>query len=351
MHTTTLHNGQLQLIHADCLNYLKTLPDNSINLILTDPPYFQVKKNAWDNQWPNIETFLAWLDEVSVELWRVLKPSGNLYLFCGSKLAADTELLIRARFDVFNHIVWAKPSGVWKRTHKPHLRSFFPATERIIFAGHYESEGFAKGCSQYATKCTELKKTVFKPLMDYFKNAKDALNISTKEINQATGTQMCSHWFSSSQWKLPTEAQYRQLQELFASKSGQLSKTHSELTNEYQVLHSEYGNLVKEYDELKAEYETLRRPFNVTAEVPYTDVWTFAPVQYYPGKHPCEKPADLLEHIIESSSRENAVVLDAFMGSGSTGKACLTLNRQFIGIEMEEDTYTKTVSEFTELTE
>ena len=267
-----------------------------------------------------------------------MKPSGNLYLFCGSKLAADTELLIRARFDVFNHIVWAKPSGVWRRAHKPHLRSFFPATERIIFAGHYDSEGFAKGCSQYATKCTELKKTVFKPLMDYFKNAKDALNISAKEINETTGTQMCSHWFSSSQWKLPTEVQYKQLQALFASKSGKLSKTHTELTNEYQALHSEYGNLIKEYDELKAEYESLRRPFQVTDEVP------FAPVQYYQGKHPCEKPADLLEHIISSSSRENAVVLDAFMGSGSTGKACLTLDRKFIGIEMEEDTYKSTVN-------
>lgn len=344
MHTTTLHDGQLQLIHADCLHYLKTLPDNSIDLILTDPPYFQVKKNAWDNQWSNVEAFLAWLDEVLVEFWRVLKPSGNLYLFCGSKLASDTELLIRTRFDVFNHIIWAKPSGPWRRTHKPSLRSFFPSTERIIFAGHYDSEGFAKGCSQYATKCTELKKTVFKPLMDYFKNAKDALNISAKEINQATGTQMCSHWFSSSQWKLPTKTQYKQLQELFTSKSGQLSKTHDKLTHEYQALHSEYGNLVKKYDELKVEYETLRRPFQVTAEVPYTDVWTFAPVQYYPSKHPCEKPADLLEHIIKSSSRENAVVLDAFMGSGSAGKACLTLNRKFIGIEMEEETYTATVN-------
>lgn len=346
MHTTTLHNGQLQLINADCLDYLKTLPSNSIDLILTDPPYFQVKKNAWDNQWPNVKTFLAWLDEVLVEFWRVLKPSGNLYLFCGSKLAADTELLIRVRFNVFNHIIWAKSSGVWKRAHKPHLRAFFPATERIIFAGHYDSEGFAKGCSQYATKCSELKKATFKSLMDYFKDAKDALNISAKEINEATGTKMCSHWFSSSQWKLPTEKQYKQLQALFASKSGQLPKSHSDLTTEYQALHSEYGNLLKEYDELKAEYENLRRPFHVTAEVPYTDVWTFAPVQYYPGKHPCEKPADLLEHIITSSSRENAVVLDAFMGSGSTGKACLKLNRKFVGIEMEKETYEVTINTF-----
>ncbi len=343
MQTNTLHNGQLQLINADCLNYLKTLPSNSIDLILTDPPYFQVKKNAWDNQWPDVETFLAWLDEVLVEFWRVLKPSGNLYLFCGSKLAADTELLIRSRFDVFNHIVWAKPSGVWRRAHKPHLRSFFPSTERIIFGGHYDAEGFAKGCSQYATKCTELKKTVFKPLMDYFKKAKDTLNVSAKEINEATGTQMCSHWFSYSQWKLPTEKQYQQLQDLFADKSGELSRSHAELSDEYSLLNNEYGELLKEYSELKKEYEELRRPFYVTDEVPYTDVWTFAPVQYYQGKHPCEKPADLLEHIISTSSRENAVVLDAFMGSGSTGQACLKLNRKFIGIEMEEETYVTTV--------
>lgn len=58
MNEHILHDGQLRLINTDCLNYLKTLPENSIDLILTDPPYFQVKKNAWDNQWPDTATFL-----------------------------------------------------------------------------------------------------------------------------------------------------------------------------------------------------------------------------------------------------------------------------------------------------
>ncbi|WP_435234470.1 DNA-methyltransferase [Psychromonas sp. PT13] len=336
-----LHNGQLRLINADCLNYLKTLPDDAVDLILTDPPYFQVKKNAWDNQWPNVETFLAWLDEVLVEFWRILKPTGSLYLFCGSKLATDTEMLIRSRFEVLNHIIWAKPSGVWKRAHKPSLRAFFPATERIIFAGHYGSEGFAKGANGYATKCSELKKDVFKPLIDYFIDAKRSLNISAKEINEATGTKMCSHWFSSSQWKLPNEQQYNQLQQLFAAHNAKLLRSHPELTNEYLTLQSKFQTLVRQYDELKQEYNNLRRPFKLTCDVPYTDVWTYAPVQYYPGKHPCEKPAPLLEHVIKTSSKENDVVLYAFMGSGSTGKACLALNRQFIGIEMEEETFTQ----------
>ncbi|WP_172379793.1 DNA-methyltransferase [Vibrio sp. Vb339] len=343
MHQHTLHDGRATLIHADCLTYLKTLEDNSVDLILTDPPYFQVKRNAWDNQWPDVASFLAWLDEVLLEFWRILKPSGGLYLFCGSKLASDTEILIRSRFEVFNHIIWAKPSGPWRIMHKPDLRMFFPSTERILFAGHYNAEGYAKGCSGYASKCNKLKKHVFKPLMDYFINARKQLGVTAKEINAATGTQMCSHWFNESQWKLPNKAQYQKLQQLFASKKGELTKTHGDLVEEYDALKNNYQNLVLEYDDLKAQYEHLRRPFSVTSEVPYTDVWQFAPVQYYPGKHPCEKPQDLLQHIITASSREHDVVLDAFMGSGSTGKACLSLNRRFIGIEMEEETFEQTL--------
>ena len=97
---TTEKSDQIQidnisLIHDDCLNVLKSLPDNHINLILTDPPYFKVKSNEWDNQWKNADDYLSWLDDVFAEFWRVLKPSGSLYVFCGPKLAVETELLIK----------------------------------------------------------------------------------------------------------------------------------------------------------------------------------------------------------------------------------------------------------------
>jgi len=345
MRTVHLHNQQLQLVHSDCLPYLKSLADNSVDLIVTDPPYFQVKKNAWDNQWPDVTSFLAWLDEVTFELYRVLAPAGSLYLFCGSKLAAETELLIKTRFDVLNHIVWAKPSGVWRRAHKPSLRKFFPATERIIFASHYGAEGVAKGQGQYHTQCQTLKKTVFAPLIHYFKQAKAVTGISASAINEATGTQMCSHWFSDSQWKLPSAKQYQCLQRLFEQHS-RLERSHDSLLEEQQALNRQYQHLVKEYDDLKEEYQRLRRPFQVSADVPYTDVWDFAPVQYYPNKHPCEKPLPMLEHMIQLSSREGDVVLDPFMGSGSTGKACLSLNRAFIGIEQDEARYRMTLDDF-----
>jgi len=53
--------------------------------------------------------------------------------------------------------------------------------------------------------------------------------------------------------------------------------------------------------------------------------------------HPTEKPVELMCIYVENSSNENDLVLDPFMGSGSTGIACLKLNRKFIGIEIDEN--------------
>lgn len=54
------------------------------------------------------------------------------------------------------------------------------------------------------------------------------------------------------------------------------------------------------------------------------------------GFHPCQKPIGLLEDLIKIHTNENDLVLDCFMGSGSTGVACLNTNRSFIGIEIDE---------------
>lgn len=69
-----------ELINADSLHYIVSLPDNSIDLIVTDPPYFRVKPNGWDHQWKGDEDYLLWLDMCLAQFWRVLKPGGSLYL-------------------------------------------------------------------------------------------------------------------------------------------------------------------------------------------------------------------------------------------------------------------------------
>lgn len=346
--TVNLNSGKL--VHADSLEYIKTLPDNCVDAVITDPPYYKVKSEAWDNQWASVTEYLAWLDEFLGEFWRILKPSGSLYLFCGPKLASDTEILVRDRFNVLSHVVWAKPSGRWNLSRKENYRSYFPATERILFAEHYGADGHAKGQTGYATKCAELKGQVFAPLIDYFRNARQKLGISAAEINAATGVQMCSHWFSSSQWQLPREKQYEALQALFNRVAAErgcagLDVEHGVLREEYGTLTAQYGELVTQYSELRAQYERLRRPFSVTKDVPHTDVWTYPSVQYYPGKHPCEKPLAMMLDIIRASTRPGDVVADFFMGSGATLKAAKMLDRQFIGVELEEERFLQTVSE------
>lgn len=145
----------------------------------------------------------------------------------------------------------------------------------------------------------------------------------------------------SRQWQLPNESDYLKLQELFNQvavkqfSDNPLSRQHADLVSEQKLLR-------REYHELSQQYQLLRRPFSVTVDVPYTDVWTYPPVQYYPGKHPCEKPSAMMEHIINSSSREGDVVADFFMGSGATIKAALKLNRRVIGVELETERFEQT---------
>ncbi|EFG0072941.1 site-specific DNA-methyltransferase, partial [Escherichia coli] len=64
---------------------------------------------------------MQWLDHCLARLWR--KPAGSLYLFCGHRLASDTELMMRERFNVLNHIIWARPFGRWNGCNKESLRA------------------------------------------------------------------------------------------------------------------------------------------------------------------------------------------------------------------------------------
>jgi site-specific DNA-methyltransferase (adenine-specific) len=57
------------------------------------------------------------------------------------------------------------------------------------------------------------------------------------------------------------------------------------------------------------------------------------------GNHPTQKPVALMEYLIKTYTNEGETVLDFTMGSGTTGVACVNLNRQFIGIEKDDKYY------------
>jgi len=325
-----------EVLHGDCREVMAGMDANSVDAIVTDPPYFKVKGEAWDRQWDKPDQFIAWLGDVADEWYRILKPNGSLYCFASPKMSARVEVMLGERFNVCNHIVWKKDVGyapgdkratAYRARDTSSFRVFFNYSERIIFADHYGSDNIAKGEAGYVAKCDELRGFLFEPLRAYLEGEWSRAGLTSRDANTATGTQMAGHYFTRSQWALPTRENYTKLQAWAGS---------GYLRREWDELKTEYDELKTEYDELKTEYEHLRRPFSVTAEVPYTDVWSFPTVQHYPGKHVCEKPQQLLEHIINASTRPGDTVLDCFAGSGSTGEACRTLGRSFIGIEMDE---------------
>jgi adenine-specific DNA-methyltransferase len=313
------------LYEGDCLQVMRGMADNSVDAVITDPPYFKVKGEWWDRQWNTAAGFLDWIGQLSEQWQRILKPNGSLYVFASPKMAARVEVQISERFNVLNHIVWRKPFSRHNQADKEAIRGFFPQTERIIFAEHYGADNIAKGEAGYAAKCDELRGFVFEPLRAYLDGERERAGVTREQVNaewqvwkRSPKGGMSSHWFSSSQWALPTVENYEWLRGVFSR------------------LNHGGAYLQRDWEDLRREYEDLRRPFSVSADVPYTDVWDFPTVAHYPGKHPCEKPAALIRHIITTSTKPGAVVLDCFAGSGVVGEVANKTGRHFIGIEIDK---------------
>ncbi len=320
------HCQNYRIIHGDALEAVRAMPGASVDCVLTDPPYFRKLTESWDRQWANRGDFLAWLGLHLNEWRRVLKPNGSLYVFASPELAAHVEVLVDARFDVLSSVVWHKPNASLGRTRKESLRRFAPTSERIIFAEQQGSDRWASGEAEWERKCDELRGFVFEPLRAYLDDERRRAGIGKADCNAACGFKRIAggmasrHYFSRSQWALPTAEHYAALQLLFQA--------------------AEPSALRREYEDLRREYEDLRRPFSLTNQVQWGDVWTFngtppSPMSG-PRRHPCEKPQPLISHMLEASTRPGALILDPFTGSGAIGEAALRLGRRYIGVELDE---------------
>lgn len=126
------------IINDDCFSVLKKLPDNSIDLILTDPPYNIAKYSTgnicfdWRSDINNdlAEWDLIELDPADLvgEFKRVLSPTGNIFIFCSYNLLGDYHKAFDPEFDTFQFMVWHKTNPV------PNFRksSFLNSCELIV---------------------------------------------------------------------------------------------------------------------------------------------------------------------------------------------------------------------------
>ena len=72
-----------EIYNEDCIKFMKQLPEEYVNLIIADPPYYKIVKNDWDNQWKNKNDYINWCLEWTKECYRILKTGSLLYVWGG----------------------------------------------------------------------------------------------------------------------------------------------------------------------------------------------------------------------------------------------------------------------------
>jgi site-specific DNA-methyltransferase (adenine-specific) len=314
--------GELELnriYQRDCIEGMQMIPDKSINLIVIDPPYNIGKDKRWD-KWKTIEEYVEFITDVFKECERVLADNGSFYWF------HNDMTLTRKLMDVLdsNTAFVYKQFITWnKRFKEARNKGFLDGFIEVESLRNYQQ--MTEYCLFYTfqdeTGLTRVKHSLdnFTTLRNYFRDFQKALGTTKKAIIESVGQRSdhCFRW-SSSQWDLPTLETYEAL---------------SKLPRDRTFTLREYEDLRREYEDLRREYEDLRYTFN--NQKTHHSVWDYeiAPKQ----GHVTPKPIELIENIICHSSNENDVVLDCFMGSGTTAVASARLNRNFIGFEREPE--------------
>ena len=97
---------------GDCRELIKDIPDDSVDLILTDPPYIGVVREKWDQQEVLNQDLIS-------EFYRVMKPTASLYVWCGIGEKSQSLMRwwpkIKERFHFKDLITWKKRRGIGMR--------------------------------------------------------------------------------------------------------------------------------------------------------------------------------------------------------------------------------------------
>jgi site-specific DNA-methyltransferase (adenine-specific) len=275
-------------------SFIDRLPDGCVSLMTLDFPYYGVKDDAWDNAWPTPEAFIAWMGGVLAQCRRVLASNGSIYVFAapqvrgGLTMATRVECEVAQHFSVLQRITWQKPPGSTKAEmfEKDTCRAFFPASEVVVFA----EQPVDAAVEYLRAECVEA-------------------GLTPEQLSGVLG---------------------------FKETSGSVGpRRYLAVTGFAPMSRPDYAKLQAQTGRFARPYDALYRPFSVSADVPYTDVWTYETVNTYPGKHPCEKPPRMARDIVRASSREGGLVADFFCGSGAFLAAAVAEDRRAIGCDMD----------------
>ena len=300
--------------HCDFLQ--NDLPDKSVNLIIADFSYFEVK-GEFDFIWKSFEEFLAWVELCAKEFKRLLKDNGTLFVYGHAKKIAYKQVIFDKYFNLENSIVWRKTDCQTRKGYE-NYRCFAPVTERILM---YSNETNKTGLEIIFSDAN-----CFIDLKNYMDTEKIKANLSNKQINEIIGSStngggLACHYFgftkdlTKTQFQIPIKEHYEKMQ-----KTGFFTKP--------------YEQLRQEYEQLRQEYEQLRRPFNNYLRM--EDVWDYAQdvQETKEYDHPTKKTEKLSRTMILTCSKPDDLVLVPFVGSGTECAMAKKEKRNFVGFDI-----------------
>lgn len=273
------------IINGDCIDELKKLPDHCVDLVILDPPYWKIVNERWDFEWRTKNEYVDWCMQWFTEIARVIKRSGSLYIFGYTRNLIYLYKDISELGFIFRQEIIIDKGKRSLGGRKTSTYKMFPTVTETVWFFNFNSKPFIK---------------------DFLKERQKILGLTSLEINKRLGVKVNG----GGVWSLYTG------NNILA-----------------QVPTKEMWSKLQKVLEFDLPYEEVGQTFNI--EMGYTNVWT--DIDFYKEKrhHPTQKPVKLIERIIKASSNEGMVVLDPFMGAGSTALAAINLNRHFIGIEKD----------------
>ena len=287
---------ETNIIHVgDNIFHLTNIPDASVDMCVTSPPYYNLRDYKNSNQIGaenTVSDFVENLCKVFDEVKRILKPTGSCWVNIGDTYDKKRLLQVPSRFEIAmcdrgwhlrNEIIWSKPNPQ-------------PISSKDRFWGNHEKFfWFVKDVKKY-----------------YFN--RDPILVPQAEIS-------IRRMFSKNNMD--------KRKDFNASDKEGFGISSSNQDKHYARMREEMG-IDKEFN-----YEELVKSGKCPTR-PEFDTWDIPSVTYK-GAHFAVYPPELIEKPILSCCPEQGIVIDPFMGSGTTGEVAKLNNRKYIGLELNTE--------------
>jgi site-specific DNA-methyltransferase (adenine-specific) len=368
----------IDLRNGDCIEVMKGMADNSVDSIVTDPPYeLGFMGKSWDN------TGIANNIDMWRECLRVLKPGGYLLSFSATRTYHRMASAIEdAGFEIRDMIEWVYGSGFPKSLNIGKAVDKLQGNERKEIGRNPNSrENCDKSNTLYESGTVGKTDILTKGTSEWegwgtaLKPAHEPICMARKPISEKTVAENCLKWGTgginidksrvATTEDLSINGNRNNVKSHWGNSEGE-SKVEASPLGRFpaNLIHDGSDEVVACFPESKSTANVRRNKSKTGVHGIYNEYEAqdshgyaddgsaarfFKSILYYSKAskaernkgvnnfHTTVKPVKLMEYLIEMVTPENGTVLDPFMGSGTTGVACVNLKRNFIGIELDKD--------------